>query len=230
MRSFASGRLTSSLQVEQAYWDLVFSLRNLQVQIDAVKQARTQLESNQRLVAKGVLAPIEIVAANTQITTFEQNVYTAQEDVTRAENTLKTLMLKERSSEIWLRSLTPITPVEIEAPRVPLESAVGDAIRNRLELQQIQTNTEINQINTRFYREQTKPQVDLIANYTATVWRERQMKSRASPARLMPNCWRVSTSFPPDKACRRSSLHRRRPSVRRRAIWSAGVSAHFSIC
>jgi HAE1 family hydrophobic/amphiphilic exporter-1 len=153
-------------QVEQAYWDLVFSLRNLQVQIDAVKQARTQLESNQRLVAKGVLAPIEIVASNTQITTFEQNVYTAQQDVTRAENTLKTLMLKERGSEIWMRSLTPVTPVEIEAPRVPLESAVGDAIRNRLELQQIQTNTEINQINTRFYREQTKPQVDLIGNYT----------------------------------------------------------------
>ena len=85
-------------QVEQAYWDLVFSLRNLQVQIDAVKQARTQLESNQRLVAKGVLAPIDIVAANAQITTFEQNVYTAQEDVTRAENTLKTLMLPDRTA------------------------------------------------------------------------------------------------------------------------------------
>lgn len=75
-------------QVEQSYWNLVFALRNLQVQIDAVRQARTQLESNQRLVAKGVLAPIDIVAANTQITTFEQSVYTAQEDVTRAENNL----------------------------------------------------------------------------------------------------------------------------------------------
>jgi HAE1 family hydrophobic/amphiphilic exporter-1 len=37
-------------QVEQAYWDLAYALRNLQVQIDAVKQARLQLESNQRLV------------------------------------------------------------------------------------------------------------------------------------------------------------------------------------
>jgi outer membrane protein len=154
-------------QVEQAYWDLVFALRNLQVQIDAVKQARTQLESNQRLVAKGALAPIEIVASNSQITTFEQNVYTAQQEVTRAENTLKTLMLKERTSDVWLRSLTPVTPVELEAPRVPLESAVGDAIRNRLELQQIQTSREINDINTRFFREQTKPQVDLVANYTS---------------------------------------------------------------
>jgi outer membrane protein TolC len=154
-------------QVEQSYWDLVFSLRNLQVQIDAVKQARLQLESNQRLVGKGVLAPIEIVAANSQITTFEQNVYTAQQSVTIAENTLKTLILKERTSDIWFRSLTPITPVDIEAPRIPLEIAVADALKNRPELQQLQANAEVNDINTRYYRDQTKPQIDLVGTYTS---------------------------------------------------------------
>lgn len=154
-------------QVEQSYWDLVFALRNLQVQIDAVKQARLQLESNQRLVSKGVLAPIEIVAANSQITNFEQNVYTAQESITAAENTLKTLILKERTSEIWFRSITPVTPVEIEAPRVPLEIAVGEALKNRPELQQLQANAEVNDINTRYFRDQTKPQINLFANYTS---------------------------------------------------------------
>src|ERR671917_1176797 len=127
-------------QVESAYWDMVFALRNLQVQIDAVKQARTQLESNQRLVAQGVLAPIELVAASTQVTTFEQNVYTAQEAVTRAENTLKTLILPDRSAPLWSRALTPVTPVSLEAPRVPLEQAVAAAMRNRPELQQLQTS------------------------------------------------------------------------------------------
>ncbi|HEY0546931.1 MAG TPA: TolC family protein [Pyrinomonadaceae bacterium] len=155
-------------QVEQAYWDLVFSLRNLQVQIDAVKQARVQLESNQRLVEKGVLAPIDIVAANTQVTTFEQNVYTAQEAVTRAENTLKTLMLPDRKAELWSRPLTPVTPVSLEAPRVPLEQAISAALQNRPELALLQTNAEINQIDTRFFRDQTRPQIDLVGTYTAT--------------------------------------------------------------
>ncbi|MDT4896955.1 MAG: hypothetical protein QOH25_2032 [Acidobacteriota bacterium] len=154
-------------QVEQAYWDLVFSLRNLQVQIDAVKQARTQVESNQRLVEKGVLAPIDIIAANTQVTTFEQNVYTAQEAVTRAENTLKTLMLPARTDALWSRPLTPITPINLEAPRVPLEQAVNAALKSRPELAQLQTNAEINQIDTRFFRDQTKPQVDLVGTYTS---------------------------------------------------------------
>jgi HAE1 family hydrophobic/amphiphilic exporter-1 len=154
-------------QVEQAYWDLVFALRNLQVQIDAVKQARVQVESNQRLVSKGVLAPIDIIAANTQVTTFEQNVYTAQEAVTRAENTLKTLILADRTAPLWSRPLTPITPVSLEAPRVPLEQAVASAINNRPELAQLQTNAEINSIDTRYFRDQTKPQIDLVGTYTA---------------------------------------------------------------
>lgn len=154
-------------QVQQAYWDLTFALRNLQVQIDAVKQARAQLESNQRLVAKGALAPIEIIAATTQVTTFEQNVYTAQEQVTQAENILKTLMLKERTSEIWSRPLTPISEIDLEPPRVDLVSAVTDALKNRPEIAQLTTNAEINQIDQRYFRDQTKPQIDLVGTYTA---------------------------------------------------------------
>jgi HAE1 family hydrophobic/amphiphilic exporter-1 len=153
-------------QVEQAYWSLVFALRNLQVQIDAVKQARTQLESNQRLVAKGVLAPIDVVAATSQITTFEQTVYSAQETVTRAENTLKTLMLPERTSAIWSRPITPVSPITLDPPRIGLDVAVSEALTNRPEIAQLAASTEINKIDQRYYRDQTKPQVDLVGSYT----------------------------------------------------------------
>jgi HAE1 family hydrophobic/amphiphilic exporter-1 len=153
-------------QVEQAYWDLVFALRNLSVQIDAVKQARTQLESNQRLVAKGVLAPVDVVAATTQITTFEQNVYTAQESVTRAENNLKTLMLPDRASEVWARAITPVSEVSLDTPKIGLEIALTEAIKNRPEIAQLETNAEINKIDERYYRNQAKPQIDLVGQYT----------------------------------------------------------------
>lgn len=153
-------------RVEQAYWDLAFALRNLQVQIDAVKQARLQVESNNRLVAKGVLAPIDIVAANTQVTTFEQNVYNAQEAVTQAENILKTLILPDRTEALWSRALTPVTPVTLESPRVPLETAMKAALDNRPELAQLRTSGDINDINVRYLRDQTKPQVDLVGTYS----------------------------------------------------------------
>lgn len=154
-------------QVIGAYWDLTFALRNLQVQIDAVKQARTQVESNSRQVREGLLAPIDVIAADTQVTNFEQNVYTAQEQVTRAESTLKTLILPKVEAELWMRAIVPTTPVNVEAPRTSFDEALGAAMSSRPELAQLQTNREINEINTGYLRDQTKPQIDLIASLTS---------------------------------------------------------------
>src|SRR3712207_5533086 len=81
--------------VEQAYWELAYALRNLQIQIDAVKQARAQAESDRRQVEKGVIAPVDLLESETQVKNFEQGVYTAQESVSRAENGLKKMLRSE---------------------------------------------------------------------------------------------------------------------------------------
>ena len=178
-------------QVEQAYWNLAFALRNLQVQIDAVKQGRTQLESNQRQVAKGVLAPIDVVAATGQIATFEQAVYAAQEIVTRAENTLKTLLLSDRNSPEWARAITPVSPISLEPPRVSLDLAVSEALKNRQEITQLETNAEINKINEEYFRDQTKPQIDLVGSYTSQGLAGTETPAAINPAtglsRVPPN-------------------------------------------
>ncbi|CAN5523795.1 TolC family protein [soil metagenome] len=153
--------------VQQAYWDLTYALRNLQVQMDALKQAKEQLESNQRLVAKGILAPIEIVAATAQISRFEQGVFAAQETITRTENTLKTLLLPDKTSAEWSRPITPVSPIAQTVPRIGLEIAMTEALKNRPEIEQIGVNTEINEINKKFYKNQLKPQLDLVSSYTA---------------------------------------------------------------
>ncbi|HEV8590587.1 MAG TPA: TolC family protein, partial [Pyrinomonadaceae bacterium] len=121
----------------------------------------------QRLVAKGVLAPIDIVAATAQITTFEQNVYAAQEDVTRAENTLKTLLFAERSDTNWQRPITPVSPVSFDPPHPLLDASIVDALKNRPEIAQLDTNDDLNKIDQRYYKNQTKPQIDLVGTYTS---------------------------------------------------------------
>lgn len=153
--------------VEQAYWELAYALRNLQIQIDAVRQARAQAESDRRQVEKGVIAPVDLLEAETQVKNFEQNVYAAQEGVAHAENSLKKMLAAERSAEIWSKALLPVTPVDLEAPRVALGTAVESALTNRLELAELQTSAEINRIDQRFYRDQTRPQVDLTASYSS---------------------------------------------------------------
>ena len=155
-------------QVEQAYWDLVFALRNLQVQTDALKQAKLQLESNQRLVDRGVIAPIEIVAANAQISNLEQNVLSAQVSVTASENRLKGLILPDRSDALWSKALVPVSAGDTEIPRMPLDEALRLAFENRHELSQVTTAAEINKISEDYFRNQTRPRVDITGTYTGS--------------------------------------------------------------
>lgn len=153
--------------VEQAYWNLVLAMRVLEVETEALRQAREQLESNKRLVAKGVLAPIEIVAAQSQISNFEQAVYVAQDGITRAENTLKSLILADRSSADWSRPITPVSPANLTAPTIGVEVATAEALKNRPEIEQWETSADINRIDQQYYRNQTKPQIDLVGTYTS---------------------------------------------------------------
>ncbi|MDQ1558669.1 MAG: outer membrane protein [Pyrinomonadaceae bacterium] len=153
--------------VQRAYWDLVFTLRNLQIQRDSARDARTQLEHNRRLVAEGQLAPIDIVAAEAQVANFEQNVYVALDEVGRAENALKNLIAENRQSEVWRVALVPTDTVDVHPPAVALEDAMQAALTARPELQQSDVQREINLLDQRLAREATKPQVDLVGTYGA---------------------------------------------------------------
>jgi hydrophobic/amphiphilic exporter-1 (mainly G- bacteria), HAE1 family len=154
--------------VEQAYWNLSFAVRHLDVQRQALEQARTQVDSNRRRAEQGLLAPIDITEAETQAATFEQNVYTAQELVTRAENALKVLIASDRGSALWNQEIRPTTPIPSRAPATTLDEAMTRALANRPELAQIGVREEINRVEERFYRDQTRPQVDLVASYSVS--------------------------------------------------------------
>lgn len=154
--------------VQRAYWDLTYALRNLQVQRDGVKDAKDQLDHNKRLVDEGQLAPIDVVAAETQVANFEQAVYDALNTVGQTENALKNLIAPNKNDLIWTQSLTPTDDVDLNPPATTLQQALDAALQNRPELELNDTQKELNQIDQKFYREQTRPQIDLIASYTAT--------------------------------------------------------------
>jgi HAE1 family hydrophobic/amphiphilic exporter-1 len=162
---FRQRAIDTITNVQRAYWDLVFALRSLQVQRDAVSVARTQLEHNKRLVNEGQLAPIDVVAAEAQISTYEQRVYSALEEVSRSENNLKNLIAQNQKAQLWSESIVPTDPVDLAVPDVSLPDALKTAMENRPELQQSNVLREINQIDQRFFKDQTRPAIDLVGSY-----------------------------------------------------------------
>jgi outer membrane protein len=153
--------------VERTYWDLVFALRNLQVQRDGVRDAKEQLEHNRRLVEEGQLAPIDIVAAETQVANYEQAVYDALNVVNQAENALKNLISPNRNTAVWREALVPVEPVDKSVPVIGLDDALAAALANRPEVEINRSQKDLNEIDQRYFRGQTKPQIDLIAGYTS---------------------------------------------------------------
>jgi len=164
---FRQKTIDTIVNVQRAYWDLAFALRNLQVQRDGVKDAKDQWEHNKRLVEEGQLAPIDIVATETQVANFEQAVYEALNIVGQAENALKNLISPNKNAKIWSESVTPVDPVDITAPDTTLREALDAALNNRPELELNQVQKDINAIDRKFYASQKQPQIDLVASYTS---------------------------------------------------------------
>lgn len=162
---FRQRAIETITSVQRAYWDLVFALRNLQVQRDAVRDSRSQLEHNKRLVAEGSLAPIDVVAAEAQVAGFEQTLFSSLEDVSRSENNLKNLIAVNRQADLWDLSIIPTDSVDLAPPDISLPEALKAALDNRPELQQSNVIREINQIDQKYFHEQTKPAIDLVGSY-----------------------------------------------------------------
>jgi outer membrane protein TolC len=168
-------------QAAAAYWDLDFAVKDYQAQIDAVRLAGQQKDSNTRQMQQGVLAPIDVVAAETQVATFEQQFYQAQDALTRAENVLKQLMAGGRTDMLWSTALVPVTKVDTEYRAPSLEEEIASALKTRPEVAQARISSEVNQLDAKFYKDQTKPQLDLVAQVSSAGLAGRLVQSGPNP-------------------------------------------------
>ena len=170
-----------TLQTELAYWELFFAEQNLQVQLQGLDLSRDQVASNLRLAAQGLAAPIDVLEAETQVATFSQRIFGAQAALTRAENALKMLIVPDRRSPIWASAVHPTTPPSDVATIVSLDDAVTAARANRPELKQAAIAANTQEVETRFFSDQRKPQIDLVGTYLSSGLAGRVIQSGTNP-------------------------------------------------
>ncbi|MBX3277047.1 MAG: TolC family protein [Acidobacteria bacterium] len=154
-------------RVQQAYWDLALAIRDEEIQREAASLAETQLQNNQRQVEVGTLAPIDVVSAATQFESRRQQVFQAMNAVAQAENALKAMTVEGPNSDFWSAQIVPIEKFDIQEVALPLPDALKLAFANRPEVKQFQLQHEINQVDLDFFKNQMKPQINLVGGYTA---------------------------------------------------------------
>jgi len=110
------------VQVEDAYFDLVSAWQNVAIpRRGAAQRPGAQAQSNARLAARGVVAPTDIVEANTQVNVFFKTTSTRRsQNVQRVQTQLKQLLLANPSDPVWVRETSvPTTPVAPGAQEPP---------------------------------------------------------------------------------------------------------------
>src|SRR5581483_9484003 len=155
-------------QVQAAYWNLVFALKNQQNQLDSLNVARQNMRNIEIEIGAGAKAPLDRAQVQTDIASREANLYIATQQVSVAENTLKQLMLKDPSSPEWSAQLTPTDRPSFDLSPVNLTAALDDAHKNRPELRRLNLQRDINSVDLQFYKNQTLPQVDIQSTVATT--------------------------------------------------------------
>jgi len=155
-------------QVQAAYWNLVFALRNQQNQLDSLNLSRQNMRIIEVQIQEGAKAPLDRAQVQTDIATRETNLFLATQNVSIAENTLKQLMLRGPDAPEWTAQITPTDSPALDLVPVNLALALDEAHKNRPELRRLNLQKEINIVDLEYFKNQTKPQIDLTGTVAAT--------------------------------------------------------------
>ena len=155
-------------RVQQAYWELVFALRDQQNQLSNLNLSRESLRNIEAQIAAGARAPLERAEVLTEVANRETALLSAIQSVALAENNLKVLIFKEPNSPEWSAQLTPTEAPKFDTTPVNLEDALKAARDNRPELRRLRLQNEINDIDISYFKNQTKPRIDLVGTVALT--------------------------------------------------------------
>ncbi len=154
--------------VVSAYWVLHYTFSDMEVKRETVQWASDQLETNKRLAAAGSLAQVQIAEAQAELERRKGDLLLAMDEVNRAENVFKQLILPDRLDPLWKENFRPSDVAGLRAVEMGLPDALKQALSSRPELEQLNLQAKTNKIDTSFFESQAKPQLDLVTNYLST--------------------------------------------------------------
>ncbi|HEX7998032.1 MAG TPA: TolC family protein [Pyrinomonadaceae bacterium] len=155
-------------QVQRAYWDLVFALRDQQNQLANLNLTRENLRRVEAQIAAGAVAPLERAEVMTELSRREADVLVTSQAISVAENNLKQLILRDPLAPEWSAQLTPTDQPTFDATPVNLNDALAEARSNRPELRRLSLQRDINSIDIQYFKNQTRPRIDLQATLATT--------------------------------------------------------------
>ena len=155
-------------QAQRTYWDLVFSAEDVKVKQRSMDLARKTLSDNEIQVRIGTLAPIDLVQAESEVASRQEQLVVSTYTQAQTGDQVKKFITFQADPGLVLANLTPKEGVRRPSPTdaLPPDQAIRAALENRPEMRQLQLDLENKNIDLEYTKNQLLPTVDVIGSYT----------------------------------------------------------------
>ncbi|MGD0178289.1 MAG: TolC family protein [Terriglobales bacterium] len=189
--------ITTVDQIENLYWDLVFAYENVRVQQEALTFAERTLADNKKQVQFGTLPPIQVVSAQSTVSTDQQNLILAQTNLELQELLMKNALSRTlEDPKLGSAEVIPISTMQLPEQEsvVPVQDLIGDALGHRAELAESRIDLNSRELNNKAVRNAMLPTLDLFAYYGGS-----GLGGNVNPVLLPPSlggtCTTATSSF-----------------------------------
>lgn len=158
----------TSRAVRHAYWDLAYAIASLGVQRQSLDLARESLRNTRARIEIGTTPPIDAVEAEAEVAQREEAVILGEAQIATAEDVLRALVYDPAAADFWTLRIEPADLPPLAPVPVDVDAAMRNALDRRSDLQQSRKNLEAADVNVRFFRNQTLPDVTASFDYGLT--------------------------------------------------------------
>ena len=152
--------------VENVYWDLVFSREDLKVQHKSVQRAKDLERRVKAQVEVGTMAPLEILQAQSEVASREEAVIQAQKLIQDNQDNLKNILNIPFDSPDGMKEIQALDSPQflIETP-ISLKDSISTALMKRPDHLSKKKELDSKNILVKFNENQLYPTLDLVASF-----------------------------------------------------------------
>src|SRR5271166_1320546 len=135
--SFRGQVIATVSQIQNIYWDLVNAYEDVKVKERSLELAEKTLSDDREQVKIGAIAPMEVMRAESQEATANQDLLLSQNELQLQELLIKNAVTRDLSDAVLASaSVVPTDTMSIpeKEPVTPIQDLIGDAESHRPEL------------------------------------------------------------------------------------------------
>ena len=163
------GQVISTVsQIQNIYWDLVNAYEDVKVKERSLEVAEKTLSDDHEQVKIGAIAPMEVMKAESQEATANQDLLLSQNELQLQELLIKNAITRDLSDPVLASaSVIPTDTMSIpeQEPVVPIQDLITDAQNHRPELAVARMDLTNRELTRKAAANALKPNVDLVAWY-----------------------------------------------------------------